>query len=521
MAKKISIDGLEHYKSKENAMIASAYDATKTYAVGDYAYNKGTLYKCTTPITTAEAWTAGHWTAAKLADDLTAQSEAIGTQTVTGDLFTDSDFNWGYLGISSVKKDASADQYYNMYTNPVAVEEGEVITVHLRRTKTQESWDTNFSFFYVFCNSTGAYTTSRAGVQSRNSSDATYNYLDTTITVPSGEKYMMVSWRTNNELDYSITGLVDTNSIKVLQKDVLENTADIETNATDIASNKAAINHNVRYDFDNLKPFSIAHRGYYSVAPQNTLPAFRLAKSKGFDFIEADLAKTSDGVYVFCHDDDITTNDRARNADGTLIGNPVYISESTYAELLQYDFGIYMGAAYAGTKIPTFEEVVELCKEIQLALYLDVKSILIYEWTQSDFEALMEIAKNYGMGKNIIFASPSYTALGYIKAASPTVMLGAYAVESPTSTTIDKLVALKTGQNRVFHATEVTAFQTSEIAALHDAGLLSGIYTPTTKDALLALDTEIDLVISENYSFREVLYEANIGDPDTGLIEST
>lgn len=77
MAKKIDLDGLEFFKGKENAMVTDEYSSSKTYALGDYAYHAGTLYKCTTAITTAEAWTAGHWTAAKLADDLTSQSEKI------------------------------------------------------------------------------------------------------------------------------------------------------------------------------------------------------------------------------------------------------------------------------------------------------------------------------------------------------------------------------------------------------------------------------------------------------------
>lgn len=73
----IDLNGLGYFKGKENAMIAGAYSATKTYDVGDYCYYSGTLYRCTTAITTAEAWTSGHWTAAKLAEDLTLQSEKI------------------------------------------------------------------------------------------------------------------------------------------------------------------------------------------------------------------------------------------------------------------------------------------------------------------------------------------------------------------------------------------------------------------------------------------------------------
>ena len=77
MAKKIDINGLDHFKDKENAMIASEYSSSQTYAVGDYCYHAGTLYRCTTAIATAEAWTAGHWTAAKLADDTSELKTAL------------------------------------------------------------------------------------------------------------------------------------------------------------------------------------------------------------------------------------------------------------------------------------------------------------------------------------------------------------------------------------------------------------------------------------------------------------
>ena len=41
---------------------ADDYDSTKTYEVGDLCVYSDDLYKCTTAITTAEAWTAAHWT---------------------------------------------------------------------------------------------------------------------------------------------------------------------------------------------------------------------------------------------------------------------------------------------------------------------------------------------------------------------------------------------------------------------------------------------------------------------------
>lgn len=53
------------YRSKaaKQNIIASEYDGTTTYAVGDIVlYNSG-LYECNTAIGVAEAWTAAHWTA--------------------------------------------------------------------------------------------------------------------------------------------------------------------------------------------------------------------------------------------------------------------------------------------------------------------------------------------------------------------------------------------------------------------------------------------------------------------------
>ena len=51
--------------------IAAEYSTSATYAVGDYCIYDGQLYRCTTAITTAEAWTAAHWTMATVGGELT------------------------------------------------------------------------------------------------------------------------------------------------------------------------------------------------------------------------------------------------------------------------------------------------------------------------------------------------------------------------------------------------------------------------------------------------------------------
>ena len=51
-----------------NANIAPDYDATSTYAVGDWCIYNGTLYQCNTAIPAAEAFDPTHWTAKKVVD---------------------------------------------------------------------------------------------------------------------------------------------------------------------------------------------------------------------------------------------------------------------------------------------------------------------------------------------------------------------------------------------------------------------------------------------------------------------
>lgn len=76
----IDLNGLGHFKDKENEMIAADYSATKTYAVGDYVFYNGVLYRCTTAITAAEAWTSGHWASAQLAVDVFGANNAISAE---------------------------------------------------------------------------------------------------------------------------------------------------------------------------------------------------------------------------------------------------------------------------------------------------------------------------------------------------------------------------------------------------------------------------------------------------------
>lgn len=73
----IDLNGLAHFKDKENAMIAAQYSASSTYKAGEYRYYNGTLKRAKVDITTPEAFTAAHWEDAVIAEDITSQSAKI------------------------------------------------------------------------------------------------------------------------------------------------------------------------------------------------------------------------------------------------------------------------------------------------------------------------------------------------------------------------------------------------------------------------------------------------------------
>jgi glycerophosphoryl diester phosphodiesterase len=95
------------------------------------------------------------------------------------------------------------------------------------------------------------------------------------------------------------------------------------------------------------RPLIFGHRGASAYAPMNTLPAFQLAADQGADGIELDVWLTRDGVPVVLHDMEVnaTTNGRG------------YIASMTLSQAQALDAGAWKDARYAGTRIPTLDEV--------------------------------------------------------------------------------------------------------------------------------------------------------------------
>lgn len=89
-----------------------------------------------------------------------------------------------------------------------------------------------------------------------------------------------------------------------------------------------------------------AHRGFSEVAPENTIPAYAAAIEFGVDAIEFDIQCTKDGMLVCSHD---PTVDKLTDGKGL-------ISELTYSQLLELDYGKKFSSEFSGLKIATVDE---------------------------------------------------------------------------------------------------------------------------------------------------------------------
>jgi glycerophosphoryl diester phosphodiesterase len=119
----------------------------------------------------------------------------------------------------------------------------------------------------------------------------------------------------------------------------------------------------VRADKLNL-PRVIGHRGAAARAPENTLAGFRLAKSLGCAWVEFDVRLTADNALMVCHDDRVERTTDGRGA----------ISQMPLAAIREFDAGSWFHRTFAGQRVPTLDETLELCRELDLGANIEIKA---------------------------------------------------------------------------------------------------------------------------------------------------
>ena len=121
--------------------VATEYSSSSTYAVGDFCLKDGVLYKCSTAISTAEAWTAAHWTAVTVGGELSSVKNELSHISGLSD-----DVKQALLQIAEKVAyiDGDGQDYYDdLYNSLYSVAPVELISISAVYTQSGTVYDTD------------------------------------------------------------------------------------------------------------------------------------------------------------------------------------------------------------------------------------------------------------------------------------------------------------------------------------------------------------------------------------------
>ncbi|MCI5825610.1 MAG: glycerophosphoryl diester phosphodiesterase [Arcanobacterium sp.] len=214
---------------------------------------------------------------------------------------------------------------------------------------------------------------------------------------------------------------------------------------------------------------AIAHRGLNTLAPENTLSAFRLAAEHGLKWIETDVDILGDGTPVIIHD---TLLDRTTNRSG-------YFYDLTAADLPSIDAGSWFSRSYKGEPMPTLHQLVDLMNETGLNANIELKSnergkatsLQLVENTLSELDRLSP-------EREVIISSFNHLLLHHVHEARPDIAIGALFVADnlwPDWRSLLELVGA------TYIHPENTGLTPEKVAAFRDAGFGVNVWTVNSK----------------------------------------
>jgi glycerophosphoryl diester phosphodiesterase len=209
------------------------------------------------------------------------------------------------------------------------------------------------------------------------------------------------------------------------------------------------------------RPLVIAHRGNSSAAPENTLPAFQSALDAKADLVELDYYHSSDGVPVVIHDRIL---DRTTNADEVLGQPKLLVSDLPLADLRKLNLGGWFDDKFAGTKMPTLAEALDL---------IQTSSVTLIERKAGDAAALVGLLDEKQLTDRVVVQAFDWKFVAECRRLSPRLALGTLSGKPASAEQIK--AAAETGADIIVWDHEKIG--RSEIAQIHQLGKKAWAYT--------------------------------------------
>lgn len=255
--------------------------------------------------------------------------------------------------------------------------------------------------------------------------------------------------------------------------------------------------------FENIEFFRIvditAHRGSSAYAPENTLSAIDLAIKQKADYAEIDVHCTFDGRVVLLHDSNLYRT----------TGVNQYIWNTTYEEVSKLDAGSWFSDEFAGEKIPTLEEAIDMA-DGRIKLNIEIKAS---EFEKDIISKVVEIIHEKDFVDGCIITSFNYSLLKEVKALDPNIQTGL-------------ISALIAGNYNSLPAADLMSMNyrylnKDKISEMHKNGIRVLAWTVNDKTTMKKLiEYGVDNIITDNPVLaREVVYFRGDSRFITRLIE--
>lgn len=163
----------------------------------------------------------------------------------------------------------------------------------------------------------------------------------------------------------------------------------------------------------------MAHRGWSGKAPENTMTAIRLALAEpAIRGIEIDVQLSRDGVPVLIHD---FTLERTTTGRGLVM-------DHTLEELRKLDAGSWFNERFAGERIPTLEEVLQVVKG-RCTLNIELKATS--DMYPGIAEKVLELLERHEMKQEVCITSFDHDLIRQVRELDATVETGLIVMGRP------------------------------------------------------------------------------------------
>ncbi|GKQ43255.1 glycerophosphoryl diester phosphodiesterase [Companilactobacillus sp. RD055328] len=115
-----------------------------------------------------------------------------------------------------------------------------------------------------------------------------------------------------------------------------------------------------------MKHTIYAHRGVPSLAPENTIAAFKEINNTNTNWLETDISITQNEELFILHDDYL---DRTTSLKGA-------ITETASEEVKKADAGSWYDSKFIGEHVPSLSETIDLINENKLNVNLEIKGVV-------------------------------------------------------------------------------------------------------------------------------------------------